>query len=313
VAIAKAQAVILALIMFASRAPAQQQPPPAQPSPPQQDASLDAARIDAARGEYRAAILKIGKLLYSFKEPTPDERYELLMLKGECQLQLKDRMGSASTFKSAAKAAGDLNQLAAARANALIVERSAGGVYKSASASGESIDILAPESRKKAMAQLLQDTWSKNKRDIDAAMRGETLPPIEKVFVAVADSYALELTTTGEAKQIEPVMRELGGRAFGLIRDEVTRYTRLVEQMNQLSNSAQDYARGWGASRRGLLPDERDDLRNAIAYLTKVQDRVREYRRIAARLGGNQQKWDLLVADIADAIAEAEAVLSSAI
>ena len=48
------------------------------------------------------------------------------MLKAECQLQLKDRMGAVTTFKSAAKAAGDLNQLAAARANAVIIERSAG-------------------------------------------------------------------------------------------------------------------------------------------------------------------------------------------
>jgi hypothetical protein len=279
----------------------------------QQDVSLDAARIDHARGEYRAALLKIGKLLYSFKEPSPDDKYELLMLKAECQLQLKDRMGAASTFKSAVKAAGDLQQLAAARANAVIVERSAGGVYKSTSPSGEQIDILAPESRKKAMAQLLQDTWSKNKRDIDAAMLADTLPPIEKVFVTVADSYALELTTAAEAKQVAPVMKELGGRAFGLIRDEVARYSKVVEQMSQVSNSAQDYAGGWGVSRRGLLPDERNDLRDAIAYLTKVQDRVREYRRVAARLGGNQQKWDLLFADITDAIAEAEAVLASAI
>ena len=278
----------------------------------QQDASLDAARLDAASGDYRAALQKASKLLSSFKEPRPGERYELLMLKAECQLQLKDRMGAVTTFKSAAKAAGDLNQLAAARANAVIIERSQGGAYKSAFGSADPpIDILASESRKKAMSQLLQDLWAKHKRDFDAAMRADTLPPIEKVFVAIADAYALELATTGEARQCGPVMKDLGGRAFGLIRDEVSRYARAVDQMSQLANSAQDYRGGWGSSRRGLLPDERNDLRDAMAYLGKVQGRVREYRDVAAKLGGDQQKWDSLLADITDALSEAQAILST--
>jgi hypothetical protein len=54
----------------------------------------------------------------------PAERYELLMLKGECQIQLQDRLGAVSAFKSAAKVAGDVKQLAAAQANMLILERS---------------------------------------------------------------------------------------------------------------------------------------------------------------------------------------------
>ena len=61
------------------------------------------------------------------------------------------------------------------------------------------------------MSQLLQDLWAKNKRDIDVAMCAETLPPIEKVFVAIADAYALELAATGEARQTGPVMKDLGG------------------------------------------------------------------------------------------------------
>jgi hypothetical protein len=287
------------LVLFAVGAKAQQQP-----------VTYDAARVDVAAGDYRAALQKIARLLSVTKESRPGERYDLLMLKGECQLQLKDRMGSVTTFKSACKAAGNLEQLAAARANALIVDRSVNGAYRSPSAGGDTIDILNPESRKKAMAALLQDVWSKNKRDIDAAQRAETLPPIEKVFVAVADSYALEVATTGQAGEASAAMKQLGGRAFGLIRGEVSRYARAVDHMNQLANSAQDYRGGWGVTRRGLLPDERGDLREAMEYLSKVQGRVREYREVAAKLGGDPQKWDALVADISDALAEAE-VLSS--
>src|SRR4051794_2716836 len=119
--------LLLALSLAAGGAP------PAKP-----DVSLESARADAARGQHRAALQKIGTLLAPPNEPLPGDRYELLMLKAECQLQLKDRIGSASTFKSAAKAAGDTAQLAIARANAVIVERSSAGTYTPALAVGES-------------------------------------------------------------------------------------------------------------------------------------------------------------------------------
>jgi hypothetical protein len=280
--------------------------------PPQQDVSLDTARIDAARGEHRAALQKIATLLAPPNEPLPGDRYALLMLKAECQLQLKDRLGSASTFKSAAKAAGDVGQLATARANALIVERSSSGTYTPAFAVGESpIDVISPESRKAAMARLQQELWTKNKRDLDQAMRADTLPPIERVFTAVADAYCLELATTGEAKQTGPAMRELGSRAFRLMDAEVARGARAVDGLNQLANSASGYDYvGWAASPRGLVPAERNQLRQIATYLSKIQARAREYREAAARLGGEPQKWDSLVAAVTDALAQAEALAS---
>src|SRR3954471_5839638 len=175
---------------------------------PPQEVSLDLARIDAARGEHRAALQKIAALLAPPNEPLPADRYTLLMLKAECQLQLKDRLGAAITFKSAAKAAGDVTQLADARANAMVIERSSSGTYTPTFAIGESpIDVLAPASRKKAMARLQQEIWTRNKADLDRAMRSDPLPPIERVFTAVAEAYCLELATTGEAKQTGPAMR----------------------------------------------------------------------------------------------------------
>lgn len=277
---------------------------------PPQDVTLEAARVDAARGEHRAALQKITTLLAPPNEPLPGDRYELLMLKAECQLQLKDRLGAVTTFKSAAKAAGDVPQLAAARANALIIERSSSGTYTPAFAIGESpLDVLAPESRKTAMARLQQELWTKNKRDLDQAMRADTLPPIERVFTAVADAYCLELATTGEAKQTGPAMRELGARAFRLMDGEIARGARAIDGLNQLANSAQGYGyTGWAATPRGLVPAERNQLRELATYLTKIQSRAREYREAAARLGGDPQKWDSLVAAVTDALAEAEAL-----
>jgi hypothetical protein len=272
--------------------------------------SLDAARADAARGDHRAALQKIAALLAPSNDPQPADRYELLMIKAESQLQLKDRLGSVSSFRSAAKAAGEVGQLAAARANALIIERSSAGQYKPALAIGEApIDVVSPESRKTAMARLQQELWTKNARDVEQAMRADTLPPIERVFTTVADAYCLEVAATGDARQTGPAMRELGGRAFRLMGDEISRCARVVDQMSQLANSAQgyDYA-GWTTYARGLLPAERTQLREMTGYLSKIQGRAREYREAAARLGGEPQKWDALVAQVTDALFQAQAL-----
>ena len=274
------------------------------------DVTLDAARADAARGDHRAALQKIATLLAPPNQPLPGDRYDLLMLKAECQLQLKDRLGAVTTFKSAGKVGADVRQLAEARANAVIIERSFGGTYTPAFATGESpIDVLHPESRKKAMARLQQELWTKNKPDFDQAMRADTLPPIERVFTAVADAYCLELATTGDAKQSGQAMRELGDRAFRLMDAEAARAAREIDQLSQLANSAQGYGNtGWGVTQRGLMPAERNQLRDVGGYLAKMQARAREYRQAAARLGGDQQKWDALLAGITDALAEGEAL-----
>ena len=70
---------------------------------------FDEIRTAMAAGEYQSAQKQIDQRLF----PTPKDpatRYELLMLKGECRLQLKDRTGASTAFKSAAKAAGSADR-----------------------------------------------------------------------------------------------------------------------------------------------------------------------------------------------------------
>ena len=92
------------------------------------------------------------------------------------------------------------------------------------------------------------------------------------------------------------------------MRDEASRQARAVDQLEQVANSADGGIRGWNVSRRGLLPAERNDLRDTIAYLGKMQARAREYRDVAARIGGDGPKWDSLVADVTDVLFDAQAL-----
>jgi hypothetical protein len=233
------------------------------------------------------------------------------MLKGECRLQLKDRIGASSAFKSAGKAAATANQLAAAQANALIIDRSFSGRYTPRAGTGkEPIDVLPMESRKRAMVELRAELWSKYKPQVDAALRADKLPPIEEVFTHVADMYFLESFATGDAAETGQIMRDLSQHAFGLMETEVSRYAGRVDQLNQLANSASDGNRDWNSGRRGLTSQQRDELKSMLPYLNKVRDRASAYRRVAARLGGNEARWDALVANSTDAIFDAEALFN---
>ena len=269
---------------------------------------LDAVRAAMAAGEYQSAQKQIDQRL--FPTPTdPAKRYELLMLKGECRLQLKERAGAITAFKSAAKAAGSAAELAAARANALIVERSTSGRYVSrAGSGGEPIDIMAMDSRKRAMNELRGEMWSQYKSKVEAAARAEQLPPIEAAFTPLADMYCLELFAAGQAAETGAVMQELGSRAYKLMQIEVTKCGSRVDYLNQLANSSGADARGWSTGRMGLTSQQRDEVKTMLAYLNKIGQRAIEYRGIAARMGGNEGKWETMVADVVGLTAEAESL-----
>jgi hypothetical protein len=271
--------------------------------------AFDEIRAAITAGDYQAAVKQIDKQLFPAPKD-PARRYELLMLKGECRLQLKDRIGAGSAFKSAAKVAGNVAELAAARANALIVERSTSGRYVPAlgGKGGDPIDIMDIESRKRAMDQLRDDLASKSKPNIDSALRADELPPIEKVFIPVADMYFLELFASGQATETAAIMQQLGGRAHALMQAEVLKCAARVDYLSQLANSSGSNARGWDTGRLGLTSQQRDEVKAILPHLSDIRERASEYRGVAARLGGNEAKWDALVADTVAVAAEAQSL-----
>jgi hypothetical protein len=275
-------------------------------APPQPSSALEEIRAAVTSGDYRGALNKIDKQLFpSFQDPAG--RYELLMLKGECQLQLKDRIGAGTAFKSAAKAASNVGELAAAQANALIVDRSTSGVYRPRFGSGEEpIDIMLIDSRKRAMMSFQAELSSQYKSQIESALRADKLPPIEAVFPRVADMFFLETFAKGEATETGKIVRDLGTHAYKLMQGEVSKCAGRIDYLTQVANSASENGRGWNTGRMGLTSQQRDEVKQTFTYLTKIRDRGTEYRRIAARLGGDEQKWDALVADTVDTMADAE-------
>src|SRR4051794_14531765 len=83
------------------------QPPAAAATPqakPQQALTFAAAQADFDKGDYKGCLGKISKLLTTgaYKSDSP-ERYDLLMLRGESLLRLKQKQPAQAAFEAAMK------------------------------------------------------------------------------------------------------------------------------------------------------------------------------------------------------------------
>src|SRR4051794_3281569 len=96
--------------------------------------TLEDARAHYVSGDYPACLRKIAVLLPSKPvKSDPADRYDLLMLRGECLLRLKQRQPATDAFESAAavmKKHTDLPKAASATALAVLVKASPDLTYK---------------------------------------------------------------------------------------------------------------------------------------------------------------------------------------
>src|SRR5437763_2612421 len=95
--------------------------------------SLGDAQSAFSAGEYRPCLAKIAQV-FAMKSPapTPQTRYELFKLRGECLLQLKSAQVAADAFHSAAlivKQDGSMQDYASAEAVAILIKASPGLRY----------------------------------------------------------------------------------------------------------------------------------------------------------------------------------------
>jgi hypothetical protein len=174
--------------------------------------SVADAQADFAAGQYRDALQKISVLLAG-KSAGSQERFDLLMLRGECMLRLKQSSLAADAFDAAARARrqqGDVKRLAEAKATAVLLSASRGLKFQPRGGGGgggaEAIDVVAPEARRQAMAALLDERLAELTPRAAAAVEGTSLTPMMELLPAFADAYALELTATGDATRVTPML-----------------------------------------------------------------------------------------------------------
>lgn len=263
-------------------------------------------------GDYRATLLGISQALAL--KPGSDEGYDrfaLLMLKGECLIQLNISDYAAHAFEDARAATNDPQKIAVARANELIALKSP--VLKYVPRTGtnrEPIDIKAQASRLVAMNALRVDMLFQNRALIDSAKGGENLEPLLKLLPALRGITSLEITTTGDFSAIRPMLVEMGNHARKLINAELNTLRARVEGLNAAASEL--YGSDDQISPRGLYSRERQELASMTDYVRQIESAGREGRRIAIVLGGAVDAWERIVTDASDLNSRITAVLSRA-
>jgi hypothetical protein len=273
--------------------------PAAAQSPPQ---TIEDAQADYASGDYPACLRKVAARLNSnaVKRDSP-ERYDLLMLRGECLVRLKQRGPAAEAFEKAAavtKGRGDLPRTADATALAALVKASPDLKYTPRTRSGGSaIDVAEPGTRREAMAALFEDLKTQLAPDVEKALQDKSLTSTHRRLKQFWELYAVEFAATGAATSTESTLQDVGGHARGLIAEELERLVTRLEHLGDLAGEPV-----WGANvigYRGLKTSEQNEIRKMADYLMEIQRTVENGRRIARALGRTGDNWDVLLADCA--------------
>jgi hypothetical protein len=262
-------------------------------------------------GDYRAALKSIAESLSQKQSPLPpDQQYSLLMLKGEALLNIGERTYAIDAFNAASRAAADAHNIknaALAKADAVLIQRSQGAVYKPAG-DKDGINIVSAKTRPKAMQAAYDDLFAQYQDKFKAVLEGKSLPPMLQLVPTLGDLYVLESAATGEPKKTTEILKSFGLHARALMGKELERENRRVEELTILANSliGNDFVIGTTLDRRGLWTPERRELEDIIDYVQKIQKAAQKGRQIAISFGFTGENWDGIIAQAGDVLDHAQ-------
>lgn len=267
-------------------------------------------------GQFHICLQQIARVLPGSARPgSSHDRFQLMLLRGECLMRLGARPDAYRAFQ-AAQASPETKTALTARANVLVIEASNRFSY-TPPGGGQPIDIQDPSSRRKAMAALFDANLQKYRPQIDSATSAPSLGPIIDVVPKLKDLAALEITATGKDAEILPALRAIGARARDLISDALKQVDAQVAQVEQRSDEpimAQATAGSpWWvtAGRRGLDTNDRRQLEDAIASADSIYNATLQGRVTADALGGKVELWSALVDRAHDIGSRARGVLAA--
>ena len=278
------------------------------------EVTLADAQAEFAAGQYRPCLQKIASAMagQAGRIGSP-ERYDLLMLRGDCLLQLKRGDMAAEAYDAASRSVKDqrdLKRVGPARAMAILIRASSNLTYKpKGGTAADSIDIVNPESRKKALEVMLKERLDAIQPQVEGALKATTIPPMTKVVPPLLEAFMIETAAKGEAKETLAIGEPVGQHARELIQTQLQRIAGKLEELSALaseptiSSGPRDFL-----GPRGLTSPERDQIHLMADELTKIKQLAQDARQINRSLGGTGEVWDAILVQTQDCMDLAESV-----
>jgi hypothetical protein len=247
------------------------------------------AAFDA--GEYQRVLQFVGRAIAAKPGTTPSDydRYELLTMRGESYLRLKQNKSATDAFAQAAKETKDEQKAAIARATQRTIRESRGSTVqrraKSPASTGTptTANLLKPDEREAAFRIVYDNLRESATPKIKAAAEARTLPPIIDALTAVADLDDLAQAGAGGDSDLAAARQELGERGRELITRELDRMDKDVAEIRrsaetvveQRSVAVTSMATGSGydkylSIRRGLTDKDRADLKEVLKTCERI-------------------------------------------
>jgi hypothetical protein len=197
-------------------------------------------RENFEKGDYAGTLKMLARVLPLKGAPAAGyDRYELLIIKGESQLQLKQVKSATDTFALAAASTKDPRDAGTARATARMLREAKDFRVQRRLASKQgpsTADILDPKQREAAMRIVYDDLRQTIEPKVKSARLARELPPIADAFNMLSELQDFELALTGVEDSQQPARDELGVRARDLIVKELDRMQKDTAKIYEVAN-----------------------------------------------------------------------------
>lgn len=247
--------VLLILSLLSSRALAQAKTPSSDPPATMQELQQ---LYDAK--DWQTLLQKVTKVLpLRGQAAAAYDRYELLMMKGDAHLNLKQGPAASSTFDEASKIK-DLDKVKMAKADGmvLLIKRGQSGVYKRKSPAtqpGEEkqFDLTDRDKRKAAFAALAADEQTSLQPRVKSAASGSSLRPIAEILKGLDDLKTAEMAAneSTDTPLSAALVAPLASHARELTSREVADMKAKVDAIEKSANQVIDAGRGRNTNRNG--------------------------------------------------------------
>jgi hypothetical protein len=200
----------------------------AQEAAPLPTAALLKSQVEA--GEYRPALQGLTRVL-ALKGPAaePYDRLEMLLLRAECQLQLRAAAPALEALTQAQKEAvtrGDADKLGEVSAMMLLIQRSPAMRYTPKQSTGplakKPIEILDRGTRKEAYKALFEDELAAARPKVRGAETATRLPPVLEAAKVAGSLRGLEQAATGGEAASKEMTDNLARHAALLVENAVS-------------------------------------------------------------------------------------------
>jgi hypothetical protein len=241
------------------------------------------------------------------------DRGRLLLLRGDCQVQIGDGGRALAAYQEAQEMPQPDTALAG-RAGVLLIQNSRGLSYKPARS--VAIDLKDPDEWKKAAADLFALKFDAAEQAIERAQTTQQLEPIMAVLPQLADLAALDRASGGDGKRLAGAITKIDQRTRDLMTRALAPLDARTSQIEAAANELIAVPRRRDRSRmtldrRGLLSADSDALNQTIDTAGRIYRAALLGQEAARVLSGQQDAWQPIVDQSYVTLNHAQAVLDA--